>query len=108
MSHANTHVIYPQSIDRNPVAWQVREDDDDYGKGSNNNVQTVSLLDLHNRVIERLDRAKSLIRLLQTADTQMEHVVRDTALVLEEHIEQAQTTSRRVWDYMQREKRLGS
>jgi hypothetical protein len=105
MSHTN--VIYPQSIDRNPAAWQVREDDDDYGKGSNN-VQTVSLLDLHNRVIERLDRAKALLHLLKTADTQADDVIQHTAAVLEEHIEQAQTTSKRVWDYMQREKKLGS
>jgi hypothetical protein len=107
MSHTN--VIYPQSIDRNPAAWQVREDDDDHGnsKGSSN-VQTVSLLDLHNRVLERLDRAKALLHLLKTADTQADDIIQHTAAVLEEHIEQAQRTSRRVWDYMQREKKLGS
>ena len=87
--------------------WQVREDDDDYGKGSNSNVQTVSLLDLHDRVIDRLDRARALSYLLQTADIQLAHVVRDTALVLEEHIEQAQRTSRRMWEYVQRERRGG-
>lgn len=104
MSHANTNVIYPQSIDRNPATWQVREGDDDDGT---NRVQTVSLLDLHNRVIDRLDRARALSQLLHTADLQLEHVVRDTALILEEHIEQAQRTSRRMWEYIQRERRGG-
>ncbi len=107
MSHANTNIIYPQSTDRT-ASWQVREDGDDYGKGSNSNVQSVSLSDLHNRVLERLDRAKALLHLLKTADTQADDVIQHTAAILEEHIEQAQTTSRRVWDYMQREKRLGS
>jgi hypothetical protein len=106
MSHTN--VIYPQSIDRDPAAWQVREDDDHGSSKGKSAVQTVSLLDLHDRVIDRLDRAKAMAHLLQTADIQLAHVVRDTALVLEEHIEQAQTASRRVWDYMQREKKLGS
>ena len=103
---SQTNVIYPQSTHRN-IAWQVREDGDDYDKGSRN-VQTVSLLDLHNRVLERLDRARALIHLLKTADTQADDVIQHTAAVLEEHIEQAQRTSRRVWDYVQREKKLGS
>jgi hypothetical protein len=109
MSHANTNVIYPQSTDRDLSRWQVREDDDDHGKGSNSssNVQTVSLLDLQDRIIDRLDRARALSQLLQTADIQLEHVVRDTALVLEEHIEQAQRTSRRAWEYIQRERKGG-
>jgi hypothetical protein len=107
MSHANTNVIYPQSTDRNPATWQVREGDDDDGKGSNSNVQTVSLLDLQDRIIDRLDRARALSQLLQTADIQLEHAIRDTALVLEEHIEQAQRTSRRMWEYIQRERRGG-
>jgi len=107
MSHANTNVIYPQSTDRT-AAWQVREDGDDYGKSSNSNVQSVSLSDLHNRVLERLDRAKALLHLLKTADSPSDDIIQHTAAILEEHIEQAQTTSRRVWDYMQREKRLGS
>jgi hypothetical protein len=104
MSQANTHVIYPQSIDRNPAAWQIREDDDDYGKSSSN-VQTVSLLDLHDRVINRLDRAKALTYLLQTADTQMDGAIKVTAILLEELIEQAQGTSERMWNYIQRERK---
>ncbi len=107
MSHANTNIIYPQSTDRT-AAWQVREDGDDYDKGSKSNVQSVSLTDLHNRVLERLDRAKALTHLLKTADIQADDVTQHTLGAIEEHIEQAQTTSRRVWDYMQREKRHGS
>jgi hypothetical protein len=104
MSHTN--VIYPQSIDRNPAAWQVREDDDDYGnsKGSSD-VQIVSLLDLHDRVINRLDRAKALTYLLQTADTKEEASIHVTAILLEELIEQAQGTSERMWGYIQRERK---
>jgi hypothetical protein len=101
MSHANTHVIYPQSIERNPATWQVREgDEEDNAKP----VQTVSLLDLHDRVIDRLDRAKALTYLLQTADTQMDGAIKVTAILLEELIEQAQVSSERVWKYVQREK----
>ena len=101
MSHANTNVIYPQSIERNPATWQVREGDDDDGT---NRVQTVSLLDLHDRVIDRLDRAKALSYLLQTADTQMDGAIKVTAILLEELIEQAQGTSERLWKYVQMEK----
>jgi len=102
MSHTN--VIYPQSTTRT-AAWQIREDGDDYGKGSNNNVQSVSLSDLHNRVLDRLDRAKALLHLLKTADKQTDDIIQHTAAVLEEHIEQAQTTSNRMWGYIQRERR---
>ena len=107
MSHTN--VIYPQSTDRDLSRWQVREDDDDHGnsKGSNSNVQTVSLLDLHDRVINRLDRAKALTYLLQTADTKEEASIHVTAILLEELIEQAQGTSERMWGYIQRERRGG-
>ncbi|WP_428623525.1 hypothetical protein [Sedimenticola sp.] len=101
MSHTN--IIYPQSTHRN-IAWQVREDGDDYGKGSNN-VQRVSLSDLHDRVIERLDRAKALTHLLKTAETQADDVTQHTLGAIEEHIEQAQTTSNRMWGYIQRERR---
>jgi len=104
MSYTNTNVIYPQSTDRT-TAWQVREDGDDYGKGSNSNVQRVSLSDLHNRVLDRLDRAKALLHLLKTADKQTDDIIQHTAAVLEEHIEQAQTTSNRMWGYIQRERR---
>ena len=103
MSHTN--VIYPQSIDRDPAAWQVREDDDDHGSSKGNSVQTVSLLDLHDRVINRLDRAKALTYLLQTADTKEEASIHVTAILLEELIEQAQGTSERMWSYIKREKR---
>ncbi len=104
MSHANTNIIYPQSTHRN-IAWQVREDGDDYGKGSDSNVQSVSLLDLHVRVIDRLDRAKAMACLLQTADTKMDDAIPMTAAMLEELIEQAQSDSRRMLKYIQREKR---
>ncbi len=101
MSHTN--VIYPQSTDRT-ASWQIREDGDDYDKGSSN-VQTVSLLDLHVRVIDRLDRAKAMACLLQTADTKMDDTISMTAAMLEELIEQAQGDSRRMLKYIQREKR---
>jgi len=105
MSHVNTNVIYPQSTDRT-AAWQVREDGDDYSSSKDNrNVQRVSLSDLHNRVLDRLDRAKALLHLLKTADTQSDDIIQHTAAVLEEHIEQAQTTSNRMWGYIQRERR---
>jgi len=105
MSHANTNVIYPQSTTRT-ASWQVREDGDDYGSNKgNNNVQSVSLSDLHNRVLDRLDRAKALLHLLKTADSPADDIIQHTAAVLEEHIEQAQTTSNRMWGYIQRERR---
>ncbi len=105
MSHVNTNIIYPQSTDRT-TSWQVREDGDDYSSNKgNNNVQSVSLSDLHNRVIDRLDRAKALTHLLKTADTQPDDIIQHTAAILEEHIEQAQTTSNRMWGYIQRERR---
>jgi len=105
MSHANTNIIYPQSTPRT-ATWQVREDGDDYGSNKgNSNVQSVSLSDLHNRVLDRLDRAKALLHLLKTADKQTDDIIQHTAAVLEEHIEQAQTTSNRMWGYIQRERR---
>jgi len=103
MSHTNTNIIYPQSTDRT-AAWQIREDRDDYGKDTKN-VQRVSLSDLHNRVLDRLDRAKALLHLLKTADKQTDDIIQHTAAVLEEHIEQAQTTSNRMWGYIQKERR---
>ncbi len=103
MSHVNTNIIYPQSTDRT-AAWQVREDGDDYDKGSSG-VQTVSLLDLHVRIIGRLDRAKAMACLLQTADTKMDDTISMTAAMLEELIEQAQSDGRRMLKYIQREKR---
>jgi 3-oxoacyl-(acyl-carrier-protein) synthase len=108
MSHANTNVIYPQSTDRDLSRWQVREDDDDYGNSKGKSaVQTISLLDLHNRVIDRLDRAKALTHLLQTADTQMDDTIQMNVAMLEELIEQAQRTSSRMWEYIQRERKGG-
>ncbi len=104
MSHANTNIIYPQSTDRT-ASWQVREDGDDYDKGNSSNVQRVSLSDLHDRVIEQLDRAKALTHLLKTAETQADDVTQHTLGAIEEHIEQAQTTSNRMWGYIQRERR---
>jgi len=104
MSHANTNIIYPQSTDRT-ASWQVREDGDDYG---NNNVRTTSLSDMHNRILERLDRAKALTHLLKTADTQSDEVIQHTASVIEDLIALAQGTSRKMWEFIQREKRLGS
>ncbi len=104
MSQANTNVIYPQSTDRT-ASWQVREDGDDYG---NREVRTTSLSDMHNRILERLDRAKALTHLLKTADTPSDEVIQHTASVIEELIVLAQSTSRKMWEFVQREKRLGS
>ncbi len=107
MSHVNTNIIYPQSTDRT-AAWQVREDGDDYGKDEKSNVRTTSLSDMHNRIHERLDRARALIHLLKTADTQADDAIPLTAVVIEDLIESAQFTSRKMWEFIQREKRLGS
>jgi hypothetical protein len=104
---SQTNVIYPQSTGRN-TSWQVREDGDDYGKESNSNVRTTSLSDMHNRIHERLDRAKALIHLLKSADTQADDTIRLTADVVEDLIEKAQGTSLKMWEFIQREKRLGS
>ncbi len=102
---SQTNIIYPQSTDRT-ASWQVREDGDDYDNSKGDSeVRTVSLLDLHDRVIDRLSRAKAMTRLLQTADTQSDGAIQVTAIVLEEHIEQALTTSERMWGYIQRERR---
>ena len=104
---SQTNVIYPQSTGHN-ASWQVREDGDDYGKESNSNVRTTSLSDMHNRIHERLDRARALIHLLKTADTQADDTIQLTADVIEDLIEKAQGTSRKMWEFIQREKRLGS
>jgi hypothetical protein len=100
MSHTN--VIYPQSIDRNPAAWQVREDDDNYSKRA---PVSYPLIGLQDRLSDRLERARAMTHLLQSADILLEYVVRDTARVLEEHIEQAQEANAQMWERIRQEKR---
>jgi len=104
MSHANTNIIYPQSTDRT-ASWQVREDSDDYGNSKGRSGPSYPLVGLQDRLTDRLERAKALTHLLQTADILLEHAVRDTARVLEEHIEQAQEATAQMWERIRQEKR---
>lgn len=94
MSHANTNIIYPQSTDRNPTVWQVREDGDDYDNGS----LSYPLLELHDRITDRLARAEALACLLQTADNPPDHATRVTAIVLQELIQQTQEANEKLWE----------
>ena len=92
MSHANTNVIYPQSTDRDLSRWQVREDEDDYGKLSR------KLLELHDLITDRLVRADALTYLMQTAENPPEHATRITAMLLQDLLQEAQTANETLWE----------
>ena len=89
MSH---NVIYPQSTDRDLSRWQVREDEDDYGKLSS------QLLELHDLITDRLVRADALTYLMQTAENPPEHATRITAMLLQDLIQEAQEANGKLWD----------
>jgi len=84
--------IYPQSTDRDLSRWQVREDEDDYGKLSR------KLLELHDLITDRLVRADALTYLMQTAENPPEHANRITAMLLQDLIQEAQTANEKLWD----------
>jgi len=96
MSQANTNITYPQSTDRDPSHWQVREDEDDYGKLSS------KLLELHDRITDRLVRADALTYLMQTAENSPEHANRSAAILLQDLIQEAQTANEKLWDEIHR------
>ncbi len=96
MSHANTNIIYPQSTDRDPSHWQVREDDEDYGELSR------KLLELHDRITDRLVRADALSYLMQTAENPPEHATRITAMLLQDLIQEAQQANEKLWEAVHR------
>jgi hypothetical protein len=93
MSHTN--VIYPQSTHRN-IAWQVREDEDDYGKLSS------QLLELHDLITDRLVRADALTYLMQTAENPPEHATRITAMLLQDLIRETQEANEKLWDELRK------
>ena len=88
MSH---NVTYPQSIDRNPATWQVREEDDDY----NLNPSIQKLIDF---ITDRLVRADALTDLLRMAENPPEHSTRITAMLLQDLIKEAQEANEKLWD----------
>ncbi len=96
MSQANTNVIYSQSTDRDLSRWQVREDEDDYGKLGR------KLLELHDRITDRLVRADALTYLMQTAENPPEHATRITAMLLQDLIQDAQKANEKLWDEVHR------
>ncbi len=96
MSHVNTNVTYPQFTDRNPSRWQVREDEDDYGKLSR------KLLELHDLITDRLVRADALTYLMQTAENPPEHATRITAMLLQDLIQEAQKANEKLWEEVHR------
>jgi len=104
MSHVNTNVIYPQSTDRT-ASWQVREDGDDYGNSKGRSGPSYPLVGLQDRLNDRLHRAHAIASLLHSADYLLEKDTRETALVLEELIEQAQEASAQMWERIRQEKK---
>ncbi len=96
MSHAKANVIYPQSTDRDFSRWQVREDEDDYGKLSR------KLLELHDLITDRLVRADALTYLMQTAENPPEHATRITAMLLQDLIQEAQQANEKLWEEVDR------
>ena len=89
---SQTIITYPQSIERNPATWQVREDEDDYGKLSS------QLLELHDLITDRLVRADALTYLMQTAENPPEHATRITAMLLQDLIQDAQQANEKLWE----------
>jgi hypothetical protein len=90
MSHANTNLIYPQSTDRDLSRWQVREEEDD--------ALSRRLLELHERITDRLLRADALAQLMQTAEDPPEHATQLTAMLLQDLIQEAQTANEKLWE----------
>ena len=88
MSH---NVTYPQSIDRNPSAWQVREDDDDYNLNP-------SFQELIDRIADRLIRADALADILRSVENPPEHSTRITAMLLQDLIRETQEANEKLWD----------
>jgi hypothetical protein len=86
MSQTNTHLIYPQSTDRDLSRWQIREEDDNYG---NENLSR-SILELINHITDRLIRADALAEIIQTAESPPEHATRITAILLQDLIRETQ------------------
>jgi hypothetical protein len=89
MSHTN--VIYPQSTDRKPVSWQVREDDDDGEIPSYSMDDPVqeTPLELAARVSAQLNRAVVLAGLLKNAECPPRRTINDTLFVITGLIEEA-------------------
>jgi hypothetical protein len=100
MSQANTTIIYPQSTDRDLSRWQVREDEDDYGKLSR------KLLELHDLITDlitdRLIRADALAEIIQTAENPPKHATRITAMLLQDLIRETQEANEKLWDEIRR------
>lgn len=94
MSQANTNIIYPQSTNRDPVLWQIREDDDDY-RNSELGTAILKLVDL---ITDRLVRADALTYLMQTAENPPEHATRITAMLLQDLIQEAQRANEEMWE----------
>jgi hypothetical protein len=93
---SQTKIIYPQSTDRDFSRWQVREDEDDYGKLSR------KLLELHELITDRLIRADALTYLMQTAENPPEHATRITAMLLQDLIQDAQQANEKLWEEVHR------
>jgi hypothetical protein len=96
MSQTNTNITYPQSTDCDLSRWQVREDDDDYGKLSR------KLLELHDLITDRLVRADALTYLMQTAENPPEHATRITSMLLQDLIQDAQKANETLWEEVHR------
>ncbi len=95
-ANTNTNITYPQSTDHDPSRWQVREDEDDYGKLSR------KLLELHDLITDRLVRADALTYLMQTAENPPEHATRITAMLLQDLIQEAQQANEKLWEEVHR------
>ncbi len=93
---SQTNITYPQSTDRDLSRWQVREDDEDYGKLSR------KLLELHDRITDRLVRADALSYLMQTAENPPEHATQITAMLLQDLIQEAQQANEKLWEAVHR------
>ena len=98
MSHANTNVIYPQSLERYPARWQVRENDDNYGNKS----LSRSILELIDHITDRLIRADALAEIIQTVENPPEHATRITAMLLQDLIRETQEANEKLWEEIRR------
>jgi hypothetical protein len=95
---SQTNITYPQSLERDPSRWQVREDDDDY---DNENLSR-SILELINHITDRLIRADALAEIIQTAENPPEHATRITAMLLQDLIRETQEANEKLWDELRK------
>ncbi len=103
---SNTSFAYRQTTDRgltlvHSSTWHVRDDDDKYGTDNEDKVEE-TLLELSDRITERLTRAQALAWVLQGSEHHPEKAGNITAMIIAELIHEALEAHEKQWDKIRR------